>query len=98
MSPKFKVFVEYKIMNDKMIEYRNLIPKLKELHVGDHYSVYESIEQPGLFVEEFFVSDSDEYAQAKTERLQGKVPIWNDVANCIDGGIKKMNVWAFAQI
>ena len=98
MDQNIKVFIEYKILEDKMSDYKKLIPRIKEIYVEKQFNAYEGVDQPGLFVEEFFVSSMHEYTEIKNSRLDGSNSLWNDLAECIAGGTKKMHIWAFAQI
>ncbi|MBP1157198.1 MULTISPECIES: hypothetical protein [unclassified Paenibacillus] len=98
MDQRIKVFIEYKIRNEKMTDYKKMIPKIQEIYSEKQYSAYEGVDQPGLIVEEFFVSNMEEYSETKNNRLTGSDPIWIDLADCIEGGAKKMHIWAFAQM
>lgn len=98
MDQKIKVFIEYKIRNEKMTDYKKLILQIQEIYSEKQYFAYEGVDQPGLIVEEFFVSNMEEYSQIKNNRLNGSTPIWHELADCIEGGAQKMHIWAFAQL
>ncbi|KRF67244.1 hypothetical protein ASG99_16605 [Bacillus sp. Soil768D1] len=98
---KIKVFIEYKIIPEKRKQYLKLTDKIvthyQNLQVKG-FSIYEGIEQPNLFVEDFIVSNYEHFKQLTTERLEEQMPFWKDVHSCIYDDVKKVNIYAFEEL
>ncbi|MBO8173377.1 MAG: MFS transporter [Bacillaceae bacterium] len=91
-----RVFVEYKIKQEKRQEYLGLIAQMKrELakQGARHFELYEGTDQPDLFVEMFDVDTEAAYRQIKQSREAHPV-----LDHCVEGGKNKINIWAFRQI
>lgn len=97
-----KVFTEYKIKSEEAAFYRSLLLEVLEYHqehwgIND-FQIFESTDQPYLFVEEFHVESLKQYKNYKEERRQEKNHLWNTLHNCIEGGGNKVNIWAFQSL
>jgi hypothetical protein len=96
-----KVFVEYKIKNDKKNVFFPLIPQIKnQLEACQAKSVrlFEGTDQPLLIVEEYEVDRMEIYHEIKEERSAGRKTIWETLNECVAGGSPKVNIWAFHEI
>ncbi|MEK4025034.1 MULTISPECIES: hypothetical protein [unclassified Sporosarcina] len=98
---KIKVFIEYKVIPEKRNQYIELTEKIiaryQSLQVNG-FSIYEGIEQPNLFVEDFTVLNYEQFKLLKTERFEERIPIWKEVHSCIHTGVKKVNAYAFEML
>jgi L-rhamnose mutarotase len=93
-----KIFIEFKVKGEAREAFLALIPELKlkaQEQGAEQFGIYEGTDQPLLFVEEFYVKDHDHYQRIKQERLDGQSPFWNKMHDCIEGGAKKLHIWAF---
>jgi hypothetical protein len=98
---KITVLTEYKIIDKERERFLGLLKHLKNnlLDLGAvDVLVYEGVDQPGLFVEEFIVEDKDAYSQMKKVRNSELTPFWQEFHTCILGGNAKVHIWAFQKI
>src|SRR5690625_3223982 len=96
----YKVFIEYKIKQTKRAEYLQYIHDMKQKMMDakvKNYLVYEGVDQPNLFVEEYLVDDLNEYEKLKDERLKAKTQLWQNVNSCLIDN-KKPNIWVFQEL
>ncbi|WP_232698702.1 hypothetical protein [Brevibacillus daliensis] len=97
-----KVFTEYKVKRDCRMEYITLLEELRHYHRKawdiEDFRIFEGADQPELFVEEFHVQDMERYQKIKEARRIEQNKILERLHDCIDGGAKKVNIWAFVEI
>lgn len=95
-----KVFIEYKIKSEQREMFLSLIPEIKKYKqsVGvKSYKIFEGMDQSNLFVEEYFVNGKKRYEELKNERQNQREDLWLKMSNCVDGGMDKINIWAFKE-
>ncbi|GAB7388977.1 hypothetical protein BSNK01_28150 [Bacillaceae bacterium] len=96
-----KIFVEYKVLEEKREAFLQLIPELQK-HLeewnADQFQIYEGIDQPMLFVEEFYLPHVEQYKKLKEARMNGDAPFWKTFNACIAGGGQNVHVWAFRKL
>jgi quinol monooxygenase YgiN len=96
-----KVFVEYKIVPQKRNQFLTLLSSLVdwlEEKGARNVRFFEGTDQPHLFVEEYEVTDQYHYESIKEERLREVQPFLTDLHQCIEGGKKKVHIWAFREL
>lgn len=95
------VFVEYKVLPQRRNEFLSLLSSLEQqlqTMQATEVKFYEGADQPGLFVEEFHVPDHETYEHIKMLRKEGPIDIFAELAQCIEGGVEKLHIWAFSNI
>ncbi|WP_158736898.1 MFS transporter [Alteribacillus sp. YIM 98480] len=95
------VLTEFKIEEAKRNEFLKLLNKLEyNLNTlgAEDVSIYEGVDQPGLFVEEFTLKSFHAYNEMKKIRCSSDVSFWEEYNSCIAGGSKKLNIWAFKKL
>lgn len=98
---KIKVFIEYKVIPEKREQYLKLAEKIAAQYHDfqiQSFSIYEGIEQPNLFVEDFIISGYEFFNCLRNERLQEQLPFWQDLHSCIYGSVSKVNIFVFEEI
>lgn len=98
---KIKVFIEYKVIPEKRKQYLKLAEKITDQYKDfqiQNFSVYEGIEQPNLFVEDFVITNYEFFNRLKNFRLEEQIPFWQDLHSCIYGSVSKLNIFAFEEI
>lgn len=99
---KITILSEFKIIDDKRDIFLSLLEdltnNLRELGAEGEISVFEGVDQPGLFVEEFILKDKEAYDQMKKVRDSESSPFWQEYNTCILGGKTKLNIWAFEKM
>ena len=96
-----KIFVEYKVKAEMRGTFIGLVQQLNDWATRSearHFKIYEGTDQPLLFVEEFFVDNLEQYRRIKEERRTEQHPFWHAFHECVDGGARKINIWAFQEI
>jgi hypothetical protein len=87
-----KVFVEYKVNEERMDDYLQFMSN--ELDRSG-MELYEGTEQPGLFVELWPDMDSAAFRSFKLERTEPVDSPWRTLDGWIAGGLAKVHVWHF---
>ncbi|USG64748.1 hypothetical protein NDK47_21880 [Brevibacillus ruminantium] len=90
------VFIEYKTVESKRDQFLRLLaamPAKLEQKGARQYRCWEGWDQPGLFVEAFYVENIEQYETIKAWRQADQ-----DFCACIQGGAAKMHVWAFQPV
>ncbi|MFC5589764.1 hypothetical protein ACFPRA_12740 [Sporosarcina soli] len=98
---KIKVFIEYKVIPEKRKQYLKLAEQIADQYKDfqiQNFSVYEGIEQPNLFVEDFVITNYEFFNRLKSFRLEEQIPFWQDLHSCIYGSASKLNIFAFEEI
>ena len=88
------IFVEYRIDPEKREQYMQLMDQL--LKNKRDCILYEGSDQPNVFVEQYYHTTPEQYAQMKQLRLEGQSE-WDEVTDCIIGGRDKLHIWEFIQ-
>lgn len=91
-----KIFAEYRVDETYRVDYMRWVRELQALY--PHVQVFEGVQQAGLFVEEWTVSDEAEFESLKQARLAADHPFWSRLNACLVGEQKKQNIWLFRLI
>ncbi|MCM3713826.1 hypothetical protein M3202_06990 [Alkalihalobacillus oceani] len=95
---KITVLTEYKAEDGKKENVLSAIDELKEQIEalgGREVIIYEGVDQPGLFVEQFLLPNMQAYEKMKRIREEERIDFWQTFNSYILGGKKKINMWAF---
>ena len=93
-----QIFIEYKIIDEKVAEYEQVIEQiLKELpeYQAEKIEWFVATDQPNLYVEMFQVPTVAHYQALKKLRKCKEHPLFGKIDEYIDGGLNKLNCWAF---
>lgn len=88
------VFVEYRIFDSCREPFFQFIRRCPD---SVRMELYESPEQPGLFVEIWKDLTNQEYEQMKAARRAGDSG-WKEMNSFVPGGNEKINVWRFKKV
>lgn len=86
------IFIEYRISIAHRDIYLERIPQL--LQPYSHVSLYEGIDQPNVFVEQWLDTTNEDYINMKEMRCE-QVSKWDVITAYILGGKKAINIWQF---
>lgn len=90
------VFIEYRLDETKREKGLSLLADMAGRMVGmgaHRYRCFEGLDQTGLFVEAFDVETVGQYERIKEWRVAD-----SDFCDCVPGGARKLNVWAFRSV
>lgn len=90
------VFIEYKLVPEKRKQALDLIAEIEARMTRQgarKFRCFEGYDQPDLIVETFDVDHVEQYEQIKQERLLDEA-----FCDCIAGGSRKLNIWAFCPV
>jgi hypothetical protein len=97
-----KVFSEYKVKEEYLETFKALVPQIKRYYIEiwgvQDCLMFEAVDQPCLFVEEFQVNSIEQYERIKHWRKTTEELLWLKVNECTSGGVEKTNIWAFKLI
>lgn len=88
------IFVEYRIDPDKREVYEQAADRL--LRTQHNCILYEGTDQPHVFVEQYFETTPEQYANMKQLRLEQESE-WDEITACIPGGRSKLHIWEFVE-
>lgn len=90
-----KVFVEYTIIHEKRTAYLHYMQKrIKQTGL----ELFESTDQPDLFVEIWSDVSYSAYLSLKKARIEpAKDSLWEYFEGMILGGLKKLHFWHFSK-
>lgn len=92
------VLTEYKAEEGKKGKVLDALDELKEQIEalgGRDVMIYEGVDQPGLFVEQFMLPNMQAYEKMKRIREEERIDFWKAFNSYIFGGKNKINMWAF---
>ncbi|WP_088103143.1 MFS transporter [Halalkalibacter urbisdiaboli] len=98
MTKALQIFMEYKVIEQKINEYEQAMERvLTELPEFGATNIqwFVSEEQPFLYVEMYEVPTFAHYHALKKLRRSEEHHIFGEIAAYIDGGIEKIHCWAF---
>lgn len=98
MTKPLQIFMEYKIIPQKIKEYEAAMEMV--LTTLPNYDVSEiewfvAEDQPYLYVEMFEVPTVSHYQALKKLRQSTEHPVFSSIVPFIEGGEKKIHCWAF---
>ncbi|MBM7097741.1 hypothetical protein JSY36_18555 [Bacillus sp. H-16] len=100
MNRKLQIFLEYKVKEDRLEEYEELmkdvLPALSEYGAKD-VDWYEAADQKTLYVEMFTMPTMSHYHALKKLRCTNEHPLFSKLDHVVEGGIRKVHCWAFIQ-
>ncbi|WP_026675670.1 hypothetical protein [Alkalihalobacterium bogoriense] len=98
MTESLQIFMEYKVLPQKIKEYeqamKNILELLPEYEASD-IEWYVAADQGALYVEMFTLPTKSHYHVLKKLRQSDEHPVFGQIAPCIDGGSEKIHCWAF---
>ncbi len=98
MNKNIYIFMEYKIKTEKRKLYQQLMKEtaaaLSDYQV-ESFQWFQAVDQKGLYVEMFHVPALSYYHTLKKERRSKDHPIFGKLEECVEGGLEKINCWAF---
>ncbi|MCM3760281.1 hypothetical protein M3212_05695 [Alkalihalobacillus oceani] len=95
---RITVLTEYKAEEGKKQNVLEALDELKEQIEalgGREVIIYEGVDQPGLFVEQFMLPNMQAYEKMKRIREEERIDFWKAFNSYILGGKNKINMWAF---
>ncbi|WP_026690865.1 MFS transporter [Alteribacter aurantiacus] len=100
MSEKLQIFMEYKVKEDMVTEYeqvmKDILPALSE-YGAEEVDWYEAADQKHLYVEMFTLPTMSHYHAMKKRRCTNEHPLFSKLDSLVEGGVKKVHCWAFVQ-
>lgn len=89
----YKVFIEYKIMEEFREYYLNFMQK--KMEKLERVTWMEGTDQPLLFVELWDNISLEEFETMQKERKAPSHPEWGNLEEWIEGGLSKLHIWHF---
>lgn len=97
-ASSLQIFIEYKVRETEVENYEEImseiIAKLPEFS-AEKIEWFVSTDQPFLYVEMFQVPTLAHYQALKKLRLSKEHLIFGQLDKFIEGGLEKLNCWAF---
>lgn len=88
------VFVEYRVFDASRQAFFQFIRHCSE---REHMELYESPEQPGLYVEIWKNRTEEQFLQLQNERKNG-IGEWAGMTPFLAGGLQRVKVWRFKSV
>ncbi|WP_100398037.1 MFS transporter [Bacillus sp. FJAT-44742] len=98
MEATLHIFIEYRIKEEHVKEYEALIENIAASlseYGAEKFQWYAAEDQPNLYVELFKVPTKSHYHTLKKWRKSKEHPLFGKLDPVIDGGLEKLNCWAF---
>ena len=93
-----QIFIEYKVKEADVKKYetvmKEVVKKLPEFS-AEKIEWFVAADQPFLYVEMFQVPTLAHYQALKKLRRSIEHPVFGQLDNYIEGGLEKLNCWAF---
>lgn len=93
-----QIFIEYKVKEAKVEKYeevmKEILGKLPQ-YSAEKIQWFSSTDQPFLYVEMFQVPNVAHYQALKKLRKSHVHPIFSQLDDFIEGGLERLNCWAF---
>lgn len=97
-TTSLQIFIEYKVKETEVEKYEELMKEILEKlpeYSAKKIQWFVATDQPYLYVEMFQVPNVAHYQALKKLRTSTEHPIFSQLDRYIEGGLKKLNCWAF---
>lgn len=93
-----QIFIEYKVKEAEVEKYEELMKRILEKlpqYNAENIQWFRATDQPFLYVEMFQVPNVAYYQALKKLRKSSEHPTFSQLDKFIEGGLAKLNCWAF---
>lgn len=93
-----QIFIEYKVKENHVEKYESVMKEI--INILPEFSAtkiewFVATDQPFLYVEMFQVPTKAHYQALKKLRKSNEHPVFSKLDPFIEGGLEKLNCWAF---